>query len=291
MQELEKPFFSVVVPTYERPDDLKRCLQSLDPNFQFATKAYEIIVSDDSNSNKCKILVEKDFPHVHWGKGKQNGPAGNRNAGVERANGEWIVFLDDDCIAQSGYLLAYANAIDNNPEILVFEGRIFADRPRKTWAEGCPENEHGGMLWTSNLCIHKSLFDILGGLDENFKVAFEDVDLAFRINTSERKSVFVYNASVCHPWRSLNIGGKNWKRKGYELESIKIFTAKHGVTDVTNWKLYLRHLFRMLTTDQIKSIIEFKGRGYLVHLNNIYINVLSICFLLKVQWQKKLLRK
>ena len=291
MAELEKPFFSVVIPTYERPHDLKRCLLSLGPDYQFETKTFEIIVSDDSITNKCQIVVEKDFPYVLWGIGKQNGPAGNRNAGVKRANGEWIVFLDDDCIAQSGYLLAYASAIANNPGINVFEGRIFADRPRKTWAEGCPENEHGGMLWTSNLCIHKSLFNILGGFDEDFKVAFEDVDLAFRINTSEQKSVFVYNASVCHPWRSLNTGGKNWKRKGYELESIKLFASKHGVTEVTNWKLYFRNLLRMLTTDQIKSIMEFKGRGYLVHLNNIYLNVLSICFLLKVEWKKKSLRK
>jgi len=291
LKDKSKLFFSVVIPTYERPVDLKVCLNSFSEIRQKGSPSFEIIVTDDSHSDESKRLIEREFPNVCWGKGKQNGPAGNRNAGVDRAKGEWIVFLDDDCIAQEGYLNAYAKAIRANPDTLVFEGRIFADRPRRTWAEGCPENEHGGMLWTSNLCMHKSLFDLLGGFDEKFEVAFEDVDLAFRINTSERKSVFVYNASVCHPWRSLNIGGKNWKRKGYELESIKLFTAKHGVTDVTNWKLYLRHLLRMLTTDQIKSIMEFKGRGYIVHLNNIYINVLSICFLLKVQWQKKLLRK
>ena len=42
---------------------------------------------------------------------KQTGPAGNRNAGVKRAIGEWIIFLDDDCVAQGGFLEAYANAI------------------------------------------------------------------------------------------------------------------------------------------------------------------------------------
>ena len=70
----------------------------------------------------------------------------------------------------------------------VFEGRIYPDRPRKTWAEGCPTNEEGGMLWTSNLCIRKSLFDELGGLDERFKVAFEDVDLAYRLKESIKPS-------------------------------------------------------------------------------------------------------
>ena len=52
--------------------------------------------------------------------------------GLTGARGKWIVFLDDDCIAQKGYLAAYATAITENPNVLVFEGRIFADRPRKT---------------------------------------------------------------------------------------------------------------------------------------------------------------
>ena len=262
MPELEKPFFSVVIPTYERPDDLKRCLQSLDPNYQFETKAYEIIVSDDSNTNKCKILVEKDFPHVHWGKGKQNGPAGNRNAGVERANGEWIVFLDDDCIAQSGYLLAYANAIDNNPEILVFEGRIFADRPRKTWAEGCPENEHGGMHWTSNLCVSKKVFYELKGFDEDFTVAYEDVDFAYRIRKTKLKTKFIFEACVCHPWRPLDTN-KNWKSPNYEIESLFLFLRKHpnSLKEYGNPKIFLRNIIRMITIDLIICTFVLRCRG------------------------------
>lgn len=262
MSELEKTFFSVVVPTYERPEDLKRCLISLGLDNQIETKTYEIIVSDDSNTNKCQILVEKDFPHVHWGKGKQNGPAGNRNAGVERANGEWIVFLDDDCIAQSGYLLAYANAIDNNPEILVFEGRIFADRPKKTWAEGCPENEHGGMHWTSNLCVKKNVFHELKGFDEDFTVAYEDVDFAYRIRKSNLETKFIFEACVCHPWRPLDTK-KNWKSCNYETESLFLFLKKHpnSIKEYGNPKIFFRNIIRMMTLDLIICTFMLKCRG------------------------------
>ena len=134
MNEVGNIFFSVVIPTYERPDDLRICLNSLSKDIQLGSPSYEIIVTDDSKSDKSRRMVEKEFPDVSWRKGKQNGPAGNRNAGVDRAKGEWIVFLDDDCIAQEGYLNAYAKAIRANPDVLVFEGRIFADRPRRTWA-------------------------------------------------------------------------------------------------------------------------------------------------------------
>ena len=152
------PFFSVVIPTYERPDDLKKCLESLSKENQTTKIPYEIIVSDDSKTNKSRLLIDNHFPHVSWGKGKQNGPAGNRNAGVKRAGGKWIVFLDDDCIATSRYLESYLDAIMNFTDISVFEGMIFPNRPQKTWAEGCPANDSGGMLWTSNLCVRKSLF-------------------------------------------------------------------------------------------------------------------------------------
>ena len=291
MSEEGKIFFSVVIPTYERPNDLRVCLNSLSNEAQLVAPNYEIIVTDDSMSDVSKKIVEKEFPDVSWGKGKQNGPAGNRNAGVNRAKGEWILFIDDDCIADKGYINAYYNAIMQNPEIVLYEGRIYPDRPKRSWAEGCPENEKGGMLWTSNLCIKKSLFIELQGFDETFEVAFEDVDFDYRIKTSFQKTVFVYDASVCHPWRSLKEGGKNWKRKGYEIESIKLFTAKHGITEITNWKLYFRNLLRMLTTDQIKSIFRYRNRGYSVHLFNIYLTFLSTYFLFKVEWKQKLRRK
>ena len=87
----DKPFFSIVIPTYERPNDLSLCLQSLDNFFQSSAKEYEIIVSDDSKSDTIKDLVDKQFPKVHWGKGKRKGPAGTEMLGraEPKANGSF----------------------------------------------------------------------------------------------------------------------------------------------------------------------------------------------------------
>ena len=263
MVETEKPFFSVVVPTYERPTDLKVCLEALSSNIQVNAPSYEIIVSDDSKSDRSRILIGKDFNNIHWGEGKKIGPAGNRNAGVNRARGEWIVFLDDDCIAQKGYLEAYATAIKENPNFLVFEGRIFADRPRKTWAEGCPENEQGGMLWTSNLCVNRNLFLEMGGLDERFKIAYEDVDFAHRLKQRSIHSIFVSDAAVCHPWRTLRAKGNNWKPKSYEIKSLQLFLKKHPDAWEQHGKrrTYLRNLLRMLTKDLSFCLFKLRGKG------------------------------
>ena len=126
---MKSVFFSVIVPTFERPRDLETCLNALKKENQTTTLPYEIIVSDDSKTNHSRKLVEEKFPKILWGCGKKNGPAGNRNAGTERAIGKWLVFIDDDCIAEKEFLKAYSEAIEQNSAIEVFEGRIFADRP------------------------------------------------------------------------------------------------------------------------------------------------------------------
>ena len=282
MSEESNIFFSVVIPTYERVKDLKVCLQSLKKEFQLGSPNYEILVTDDSKSEESRRMVENEFPDVSWGRGKHNGPAGNRNAGAARAKGEWIVFLDDDCIAQQGYLDAYAKAIRSNPNILVFEGRIFADRPKRTWAEGCPENEQGGMLWTSNICVGRKLFIELGKFDERFTVAFEDVDFAQRINDAGVETRFVYAASVCHPWRTLKQTGKNWKPIGYEWIELKKFLNKHpNARNHNSPFVYLRHLKRMVTKDIATCIIKYKGAGLSIWLNNLITTIYVILKLLK----------
>jgi GT2 family glycosyltransferase len=271
LNEVGNIFFSVVIPTYERPDDLRICLNSLSKDIQLGSPSYEIIVTDDSKSDESRSMVEKEFPNVSWGKGKQNGPAGNRNAGVDRAKGEWIVFLDDDCIAQEGYLNAYANAIKANPDTQVFEGRIFADRPRKTWAEGCPENEHGGMLWTSNLCVNRKLFMGMGGLDERFQIAYEDVDFALRLKQKKTDSIFVSEAAVCHPWRTLKQEGNNWKKVGYQFQELLIFLEKHpDQYPLHSAKVFLKNALRGLIKELPKGFFEFKGEGSLFKIFRIF---------------------
>ena len=277
MSEQTKVFFSVVIPTYERPSELRVCLNSLSESFQRKSPPYEIIVTDDSKSEETKRVIEKEFPNVFWGKGKQNGPAGNRNAGVERARGKWLVFLDDDCIADKGYINAYHEAILEKTDVVLFEGMIYPDRPRKTWAECCPENSSGGMFWTSNLCVKKSIFHEIGGFDESFRVAYEDIDFAYRIQSAGFQTKFVDKASLCHPWRTLKNQGNNWKPKGFELSELLLFIKKHPEANEHNSiSPYLRNLLRMFSTDLMKCVIQFKGSGFRILISQILTTILVI---------------
>jgi GT2 family glycosyltransferase len=259
---------------------LKKCLESLSNENQSDAPSYELIVTDDSRSDLCRILVKKEFPQVSWGKGKQNGPAGNRNAGVARAQGEWIVFIDDDCVAQKGYLLAYLNAIEQNPNVDLFEGYIFPDRPKRTWAETCPENSSGGMFWTSNLCVRKEVFDELGGFDETFEVAYEDVDFAYRIQKDGKKTLFVKDAAACHPWRTLKREGNNWKPKGFEWKELKLFIKKHPQAhEHSSPKTYAKYFLRMITKDLYHCVTKFRGSGLRILLGQAFV---TFCVMLRL---------
>ena len=280
-----KPFFSVVIPTFERPEDLKTCLQSLVAENQPSAPEYEVIVSDDSISDRCCKIVAEKFPQFRWGHGKRNGPAGNRNAGVEKANGKWIVFMDDDCIAEVNHLAAFANAISNNPKINVFEGRIFAERKRETWSEGCPENESGGMLWTSNLCIKKMTFIKLNGFDERFHTSYEDVDFSYRLKKLKYKSIFVKEAAVCHPWRSLRKKGKNnWKSSWHEVTSLLLFCEKYKYRNEehSNPLIYLKNFSRIISKDLINCACVLKLRGFDILLKDALISLI-VFFLLTIR--------
>jgi|TARA_B100001094_G_scaffold19688_2_gene16778 GT2 family glycosyltransferase len=280
------PFFSVVIPTYERPDDLAKCLGSLSKENQKSAPSFELIVTDDSCSDLCRNIVKKNFSLVSWGKGKQNGPAGNRNAGVARAQGEWVVFIDDDCIAQPDYLSSYYKAIKENSSVEVLEGRIFPDRSRRTWAEGCPENSGGGMFWTSNLCVKKEVFEELEGFDESFEVAYEDVDFAYRIQKEGKNTLFVKEAAACHPWRTLRQEGNNWKPKGFELQELLHFIRKHPeAKEHSSPLVYLRHLLRMLTSDFSSCLFIYKGKGLDVLSAQIWVTFRVIFKLSKIKFK------
>src|SRR6185369_10255511 len=94
-----QPFFSIIVPTYERPAQLSRCLQSLG-QLDYPKENYEILVVDDGSAHP---LDDVPFP-VRILRHENTGPAGARNFGASQARGEFLAFTDDDCQPDAGWL-------------------------------------------------------------------------------------------------------------------------------------------------------------------------------------------
>jgi glycosyltransferase involved in cell wall biosynthesis/peptidoglycan/xylan/chitin deacetylase (PgdA/CDA1 family) len=117
MAEL-KPFFSVVIPTYNRGARLARTLDSL--NCQTFTDFEVLVMDDGSTDNTVEILTR--FPNLNlrytWAL-NSGGPATPRNRGIDAALGEWICFLDADDVWFSHKLETIYATISRLPEVNV----------------------------------------------------------------------------------------------------------------------------------------------------------------------------
>lgn len=97
--------YSVIIPVYNRPDEVDELLQSLT---QQSFKDFEVIVVEDGSSIPCKSVTEKyqELLDVHYYDKPNSGPGQTRNYGAERSKGEYLIILDSDCILPEGYFLA-----------------------------------------------------------------------------------------------------------------------------------------------------------------------------------------
>lgn len=254
------PLFSVIIPTYHRNDLLAKCLDCLAPNVQtLPVEQYEVIVTDDGSQTTAEEMICDRYPWAKWVAGSCQGPAANRNNGARYAKGEWLVFTDDDCLPDPQWLEAYGKAVVTEPSCLVFEGRTYVDRPRRTLAEISPANESGGYLWSCNFAIQRQLFESISGFDERFPyAAMEDVDLRRRLTKAGYKFSFIKTASVCHPWRYK--GG--WKKLKQHQESTLIYLSIHPEEFVQiNSRYYLWYTWRSFVKVTLPGILQFRGSG------------------------------
>ncbi len=190
---------SIIIPTCDRFDELRKCLQQI--TCQINIPEIEVIVSDDGQ-HLAAAWMAKDFPECKWTRGPGKGPAANRNHAARHAKGTWLLFLDDDVIPDPQLILNYRTVLDRHSGIQVLEGATHPDRPQHTFREHAPVNISGQLLWSCNFMIQKALFDAMGGFDERFPFpAMEDVDLRYRIRKQGIKTLFCPEAVVIHPWR------------------------------------------------------------------------------------------
>jgi glycosyltransferase involved in cell wall biosynthesis len=117
---MRDPFFSIVIPTYERPRQLASCLQAL-TLVDYPLERFEVIVVDDGGAQSLDGVIEpfRGRLDIKLCAQKNTGPAGARNFGAARARGEFLAFIDDDCAPAAVWLRALASSFVKTPEHLI----------------------------------------------------------------------------------------------------------------------------------------------------------------------------
>lgn len=117
---------SVIVPTYNRPKQLQRCLAALLEQHT-PLQPCEVIVADDGSTDSSEETTvnraTQQLP-IRYVRQTHRGIAATRNLGIRTAQGRILAFIDDDCIVDSDWLRSIEAAYRRHPDIAVLQGRI-----------------------------------------------------------------------------------------------------------------------------------------------------------------------
>ena len=114
--------YSIIVPVYNRPDEVDELLASLCSQ---TLKDFEVIIVEDGSQKPCKDVCDKyaNILDLHYYLKENSGPGQSRNYGVERAQGQYVIILDSDVVLPEGYLEAIDSAIGHQtPDIVAWGG-------------------------------------------------------------------------------------------------------------------------------------------------------------------------
>jgi len=122
-----QPFFSIVIPTYNRIDVLDRSIKSV---IKQSYSNFELLIIDNGSTDGTKLWIQKNFTDKRLKYFYQNGtgsPAGPRNSGIKLAQGKWICFLDSDDMWHKKKLEKISQAIelDDSLDIICHNERLF----------------------------------------------------------------------------------------------------------------------------------------------------------------------
>ena len=202
---------SVVVPTYRRPQLLRRCLRALMAQ-DYAPTNYEVIIVDDAACEETRQMVECYAEQVsrcgntlrYIAVNGKHGPAVARNTGWRAAHSAIVAFTDDDCIPAPDWLSAGMKAFDSQAkEVAGVSGRIIVPLPCiPTDYERNATHLETSEFVTANCFYRRSCLEAVGGFDERFTAAWrEDSDLFFMLLRRNALLISEPEAIVVHPLR------------------------------------------------------------------------------------------
>ena len=114
MQKIMKMQFSIIIPVYNRPQEVDELLGSLCGQ---TFTDFEVVVVEDGSTEKCDTICQhyaERIPVNYFFK-PNSGPGPSRNYGAERSQGEWLIILDSDVIVPENYLETIKAELDREP--------------------------------------------------------------------------------------------------------------------------------------------------------------------------------
>jgi GT2 family glycosyltransferase len=291
--EMYRPLFSIIVPTYSRPQELASCLHAL-ANLQYPRDCYEVIIVDDGSEKPAKDVVQAFYRKMKMVVIYQPnaGPAAARNAGSELATGQFLAFTDDDCVPACNWLQALASRFLTHPDCIIggrtsnlltnnlysVTSQLITDVVYRHYNA---DSNQARFFASNNLALSRHHFLNLGGFDTNFNTA-EDREFCDRWLSCGFNMIYAPEAVVYHAhnlnFRKFLKQHFNYGRGAYNFQKVKarrgsgsLYSDLRFHVNVRNWLLYpfgqvkgrqLLQLAILLAVWQTSNLVGFLWEGF-----------------------------
>lgn len=202
---------SVIIPTYNRPERLRQCLQALAKQ-TYDCQYFEVIVVDDGSHTSMAPIIDELASKVDITLLQQqnSGPARARNKGAQQAKGQYLIFTDDDCTPTPDWLSQIAAHFVAHPHSFIGGHTLNAlpDNPYSTASQLLIDYLYGyfnaepgqaSFFASNNFALPADLFHQMGGFDTTFPLAAgEDRELCDRIHQQGTPMRYVPDAQIWH---------------------------------------------------------------------------------------------
>lgn len=170
---------SVVIPTRDRPQDLRRCLRALES--QSVDRPFEVIVVNDGTEGVPDRLLIDSPLRTRVVEGPRRGPAAARNAGWRQSSAPIIVFTDDDTVPARDWLRGAAGLLAADDGVIGIEGPTRSE-PFDRLTEHSVQADGPGAWLTCNIAYRRWALQAVDGFFEAFPSAHcEDLDIGLRM--------------------------------------------------------------------------------------------------------------
>lgn len=222
-----KPLVSIIIVNYNGGEVLLGCLESLEKSSP--SIAHEVILVDNCSTDGSPDLVEQRFPNVLLIRQPQNrGFGAGNNVGARFAKGEFLFLLNPDTILSEDILPHLIEIMQQDPTVgivgpkllnpdgslqlsvspaLSIAGEYQARKQAKSYqslrnktliSQKFNDIQEVDIVVGAAFFIIKSLFDSIGGFDENFFMYFEESDLCRRVQDNGWKIIYTPKVSLIH---------------------------------------------------------------------------------------------
>lgn len=267
----EWPFVSIAICTLNGGATLRECMDSL---FELNYPHYEVIlVSDGSTDNTVAIAEEYDCKIIAT---ENRGLSSARNTAWQAAEGELVVYIDDDAYPDPEWLTYLALVFLETDYAAVGGPNI--PPPDDGLVAACVSNAPGGPIHVllsdeeaehipgCNMAFRKSVLEEIGGFDPLFRVAGDDVDVCWRIQEAGYKIGFSPTAVVWHHRRN-KVKSYYRQQKGYGKAEALLenkWPQKFNFAGHLNWggRLYTSSMLKPLLFTRNKIEYGVWGTGF-----------------------------